>query len=231
MPHRRAIVGTAGLVFHVINRGVRRSRLFDQDADYQSCLTLLSAACERIPLRLLAYCLMPNHFHLVTWPDRDGQLSAFMQWFTATHSKRWHLCRGTTGTGSVYQGRFKAFPVQSDKHFLTVCRYVERNALRAGLVRRAEDWPWSSLAQRLRNCNSVPLEAWPVLQPDCWIDLLNEPEPASEVQRVRRSIVRGAPYGESAWAKRIERDLDLASTTRERGRPRKMTSEVFLRNA
>jgi hypothetical protein len=88
-------------------------------------------------MRLLAYCLMPNHFHLLVWPRADGDLSQFLRWLTVTHTQRWHAHHRTAGTGHLYQGRFKSFPVQSDEHFLTVCRYVERNALRANLVGRA----------------------------------------------------------------------------------------------
>ncbi len=104
-------MGTGGLVFHVLNRGVRRMRLFDRDGDYRDFLEIFSAAQRRTPMRCLAYCLMPNHFHLVLWPRHDGDLSQFMFWLTTAHSKRWHGCHGTSGTGHVYQGRFKSLPV------------------------------------------------------------------------------------------------------------------------
>ena len=218
MSHHRPGAGTSGVIFHVLNRGVRRLRLFDDAGDYQAVLSVLAEARARVPVQVLAYCLMPNHFHLIVRPTADGQLSAFMQWFTATHSKRWHGWRGTTGTGSVYQGRFKAFPVQSDTHFLTVCRYVEQNALRAGLVSRAEDWPWCSLGQRSRKCNTIPTEAWPILQPENWIDLVNFLEPTSEAHQVRRALVKSSPYGDRAWTGRIARDLGLDVSARKRRR-------------
>jgi putative transposase len=219
MAHHRVAIGSSGLVFHALNRGVRRLRLFDSQGDYAACLAVLAEAHQRIPVRLLAYCLMPNHFHLVVWPSEDGQLSKFMQWFTATHSKRWHNCQQTTGTGSVYQGRFKAIPVQGDGHFLTLCRYVERNALNAGLVTRAEDWPWSSLAQRLKNCNAVPLAAWPIPQPADWLGLVNDTDSVLETSQLRRSIARGRPFGERQWAEVTARTLRLPNDSR--GRPRK----------
>uniref|UniRef100_UPI00196B28C2 transposase n=1 Tax=Aquisphaera insulae TaxID=2712864 RepID=UPI00196B28C2 len=93
-------------------------------------------ALARYQMRLLAYCLMPNHFHLLVWPREAGDLSDFMRWLTMTHTQRWHAYHRTVGTGHLYQGRYKSFPVQSVEHFLTVCHYVERNALRAGLVER-----------------------------------------------------------------------------------------------
>jgi len=84
---------------------------------------------------------------LLLWPRADGELSETMRWLTVTHTQRWHAHRNSAGTGPVYQGRFKSFPVQSDEHFLSVARYVERNAVRAHLVKRAEEWRWSSLWQ------------------------------------------------------------------------------------
>ena len=207
-------VGTSGLVFHVMNRGVRRAQLFDSDIDYQSCLVALAAALERHPANLLAYCLMPNHFHLIVSPTADGQLSRLMQWFCATHSRRWHLRNGTTGTGSVYQGRFKAFVVQNDDHFLTVCRYVERNPIRSRLVLRAENWPWSSFADRARPCKMLPLAPWPVDRPPNWNDLINKPEPAHETQRIRRSVVTGVPFGSSFWSERVAATLRVRSNSR-----------------
>jgi putative transposase len=211
---RRIHAGSAGLVFHVINRGVRRSRIFDSDADYQTCLVVLAAAIERHPVRLMAYCLMPNHFHMVVMPTEDGQLSRMMHWFTGTHSRRWHLAKGTTGTGSVYQGRFKAFPVQRDDHFLAVCRYVERNPLRAGLVRSAEAWPWSSLADRARPRPMVNLTPWPVVRPTTWIENINEAHSSNEVGRVRLSIVKGVPFGSQAWSERVANTLGIQATVR-----------------
>jgi len=137
----RALPG--GLCYHVINRGNCRARVFHGEADYRECLKLMAAACERLPLRLLAYCLMPNHVHFVLWPQEDGEVSRWMQWLTTTHVRRHHRRHGTDG--HLWQGRFKAFPIQRDEHLLSVLRYVERNPLRAKLVARAEDWPWSSL--------------------------------------------------------------------------------------
>jgi putative transposase len=81
---------------------------------------------------------MPNHWHLVLWPRKKGELSEFMRWLTVTHTQRWHASHRTSGTGPLYQGRFKSFPIEDDDHLLAVVRYVERNALRAKLVARAE---------------------------------------------------------------------------------------------
>ncbi len=96
-------------------------------------------------MRLLAFCVLPNHWHSVLWPREDGDLSDYMGWLTNTHPRRWHLAHGTVGTGALYEGRFKSYPILEDEHFFTVCRYVERNALRANLVTSPEQWRWSSL--------------------------------------------------------------------------------------
>jgi REP-associated tyrosine transposase len=136
---RHPRIAPAGMVFHVLNRAVNRKRLFESRADYEAFVGVLAAAKARCSLRLLSYCVMPNHWHLVVCPGDDRALSAFGHWLTLTHTHRWRASRGTTGQGPIYQGRFKAFPVESDSHFVTVCRYVERNALTASLVERAED--------------------------------------------------------------------------------------------
>src|SRR6266567_1735105 len=135
-----------GIAYHVMNRAAPGIDLFRHDPDYAAFERTLAQAVTREPgIRLCAYCLMPNHFHLVLWPTADAQLSRFMQWLTMTHAQRWHAHRHTGGRGHLYQSRFKSFPIQADRHFLSVCRYVERNPLRAKLVKRAERWRWSSL--------------------------------------------------------------------------------------
>jgi REP-associated tyrosine transposase len=125
-------------------------------------------------MRLLAYSAMPNHWHLVLWPMEEGQLQRFMHWLTTTHAQRWHAHHRTSGTGPVYQGRYKAVPVTSVDRLLITCRYVERNALQAGLVARAEEWRWSSLWRRCNNCHLGMLHEWPTPVPDGWLDFVNQ---------------------------------------------------------
>ena len=127
------------MVFHVLNRANARATIFEKPEDYAAFERVLREAVDRVEMRVLAYCLMPNHWHLVLWPRRDGDLSKFMGWLTLTHTQRWHAHHRTVGTGHLYQGRYKSFPVQDDEHFLTVCRYVERNGLRANLAPRADE--------------------------------------------------------------------------------------------
>jgi putative transposase len=141
---RTARVAPGGLVFHVLNRGVARMQLFEKPADYQAFEQVLRETLDESSMRICAYTVMPNHWHLLLWPECDGELARFMQRLTITHVRRWQQHRGYAGLGHVYQGRYKSFPVESDEHFWVVARYVERNAQRANLVLRAEEWRWSS---------------------------------------------------------------------------------------
>ena len=216
-----------GLVYHVLNRANGRQRLFDDDGDYAAFERVLHEAHQRIAMRVLAYCVMPNHWHLVLWPYRDGDLSRFMSWLTLTHTQRWHAYQQTVGTGHLYQGRFKSFVVQTDEHFLTVCRYVERNALRAGLVARAEDWRWSSVWQTTYGDTQQQaiVSEWPITRPAEWVAWVNAEEGAAELTRLRQSVVRSQPFGQAEWVTMMIERFGLGSTMRSEGRPRKVLVE------
>ena len=133
---RTARASVANYCYHVLNRGNNRARVFHKEDDFAAFADLLVEAKLRHPMRILAYCLMPNHFHLALWPLGDGDLGRWMHWLLTAHVRRYQ--RHYHSTGHVWQGRFKAFPIQEDEHLLIVLRYIERNALRAGLVERAE---------------------------------------------------------------------------------------------
>ena len=210
-------------MYHVLNRAVARRPLFEKDGDYEAFERVLAQAMREQPTRLLAYCLMPNHWHMVLWPRHEGELSAFVRWLTHTHTMRWHAHYHTSGTGHLYQGRFKSFPLATDDHFYTVVRYVERNALRANLVSKAERWRWSSLWQRQHPESKLAalLHAWPLDEPRDWVDLVNAAQTKAEVEAIRRAVVRGCPFGPESWQKRMAKRLGLEYTLRPRGRPRK----------
>ena len=162
---------------------------------------------------------MPNHFHLILWPHGDGDLSRWMQWLMTSHVRRYHRHYGTSG--HVWQGRFKAFPIEDDEHYLTVLRYVERNALRANLVERAEDWDWTSLKLRRDKVPPEFLVPGPVGLPRNWRQLVNKPLTEAELTALRNSVNRGAPFGSSEWISKTAKKLGLESSIRPRGRPRK----------
>ena len=217
---RIARVAPGGMVYHVLNRGVGRMRLFLSDADYAAWECVILETLPLAPMRICAYCWMPNHWHLVLWPEKDGQLSTFMQRVTNRHTQRWQRAKRRVGYGHLYQGRFKSFPVESDDHFYSLVRYVERNARRAGLVERAEDWRWNSLSQRPASEARIPLSTWPLPRPGRWAQHVNQPQTEGELEAIRRSLRRGRPYGGEAWTERVAHKIGLESTLRPRGRPR-----------
>ena len=211
----------AGGLYHALNRGNSRAAIFHKEADYEAFERILSEGLARYPVQLFCYQLMPNHWHLVLRPTQDGEMSQFLRWVTATHTMRYHAHYHTSGTGHVYQGRFKSFPIQDDAHFLTVCRYVERNALRAELTARAEDWRWGSLWRWQQSVEPVPalLSPWPIPRSPHWLARVNEPLTDRELIALRRSAQRGSPFGDSAWIESTAQRLGLAPTINPRGRP------------
>ena len=196
---------------------------FEKPANYSAFEKVLAEAHKRSGIRIAAYCLMPNHWHLLLWPRSDGELSEVMRWITVTHTQRWHAHRHSSGTGPVYQGRFKSFPVQTDEHFMTVARYVERNAVRAKLVERAEEWMWSSAYRVARQDDKLVefLSPWPMDRPQNWIELLNEPDRASQLDDLRSSAQRGRPFGSEDWIIIVAKQLRLEAALRPRGRPKR----------
>jgi putative transposase len=221
---RRLRQATGGLAYHVLNRAVGRRRLFNRDEDYDAFERVLGEAWERLGTRICSYCVMPNNFHMVLWPRKDAELSEFMRWLTVTHTQRCHAHRRTSGEGPLYQGRFKSFPIEQDPHFLRACRYVERNALRSGLVERAEDWRWGSLWRRQQVADERRIllgpSDWPVSPPRNWTAVVNRAESEEELEALRQCVKRGAPFGEPDWQTRIAAKLGLESALRPRGRPR-----------
>ncbi len=204
---RRPRRATGQFVFHVLNRAIQDLVLFENASDYEAFLRILTESAERIPMRLLAYAVMPNHWHLVMWPPSDDGLSPFMKSLTARHAQQWRLMKGNRGRGAVYQGRFKAIAVQHDIHFLRLCRYVERNPLRAKLVARAEDWPWSSASATACSPNRPTLAPWPLSRPHDWTDQVNTPEPPHLLKRIRTAIQTGRHLGTDSWRATTARQL------------------------
>ena len=185
---------------------------------------MLAEGLARYPVELLAWCLMSNHWHLVLRPLTPDGLARFMGWVGVTHVRRHHEHYHTRGGGHLYQGRFKSFPIQDDFHFRTVCRYVEANPIRAGLVKRAENWAWSSLAPRPAEIGEdawPALSAWPVDRPKDWTKRVNTALPRRTLAELQTSVTRGRPFGDAAWIQGTAKRLGLTHTMRDRGRPKK----------
>jgi putative transposase len=208
-----------GYCYHLINRGNRRARIFHEDADYEQFLALIHRAQARLELPILAMCLMPNHLHLVVQPRDARAVSRWMQWVFTTHVHWSHAKYATTGR--LWQGRFKAFLIQADHHLLTVMRYVERNALRAKLVERAEDWRWGSLAWRSARFAPVALTAPPITLPSYWRALVNEPQTSAELDAIRRCVNRQRPFGDEDWVLARAKELGMEQSLAAIGRPRR----------
>ncbi|OGG44152.1 hypothetical protein A2841_00400 [Candidatus Kaiserbacteria bacterium RIFCSPHIGHO2_01_FULL_48_10] len=217
----RTAVG--GYVYHVLNRANARAQIFDNDKDYQLFESILAEGVEKFEMRMLAYCLMPNHWHLVLYPREEGDLSKFMSWISNTHTRRWHVMKRTIGQGHLYQGRYKSFLCQTDSHFLTLVRYVERNAKKANLVRRAESWKWSSVWRRDAGTKEQKklLAEWPVSLPPHYLSLLNEPQTKAEEEALERSLTKNIPFGTDKWRDVIVKKYGLEQTLRSVGRPKK----------
>jgi putative transposase len=226
MPRAKRIT-FGGYVYHVLNRANGRLRIFRKAGDFLAFEQILAEGIELYSMRLCGYCIMSNHWHLLLWPRSDGDLPEFMRWITLTHTQRFHVSHGTVGIGHLYQGRYKSFPVQSDEHYLTIMRYVEGNPLRAKLVKRAGDWAWSSLA--VRNGTEAPfkLSKGPLKLPSNWDKLVNQIEPEDQLDGLKNSINRGAPFGGSNWIMTTALRMNLESTLRPRGRPKKCTGHAL----
>lgn len=219
---RRPRICPAGVCFHVLNRAVARLPLFEKTEDYEAFERVLAETFEREPLPIFAYAVMPNHWHFVVRPATNHQLSAFFRWLTHTHTMRWHAHHHTQGTGHLYQGRFKTFPIQEDEHLLTVLRYVERNPVRASLCKEAEEWKYGSAWRNVHgDVESRRLLAkWPIPRPRQWRAFVNEPQTEAEVEAIRQSVHRGTPFGSDQWLSQSAARLQLKHTLRPRGRPK-----------
>jgi len=226
---RRLRHSLRGAAFHVMNRAIRRTTIFQRTSDYQAFLRVVREALDKFDdsfkIGILAYCLMPNHWHLVLTCDRIEEISRFLKWTEGTHANRWNGAHGLRGTGALYHARFKAVPVQSNHSILRVCRYVERNPLRKGLVGSAEEWRWSSLFATCNNCHDLPLKQWPIPRPSNWIDLVNTPDNAAELADLRKLLRRSQPVGDPEWQEAVA--PFIGASMRNPGRPRKPVPTPF----
>ena len=216
-----------GYFYHVLNRANGRLRIFKKRDDFLAFERILGEAQERIGMRICGYCIMSNHWHLLLHPCDEGDLSEFMRWLTVTHTMRYHYSHGTAGTGHIYQGRFKSFPVQGNSHLISVLRYIEANPIRAKIVDDSSDYRWSSYGFHTGRPDPDPafdLSRPPVKLPAGWKRLVHRNQQKQQLARVLNSIKRGSPLGNDKWIKKTARELDLQSTINKRGRPPKNTT-------
>jgi putative transposase len=219
---RNARVDIGGEVYHVLNRAVGRSKIFETNNDYKVFEELLAEAKKLIAMRVLAYVVMPNHWHLILHPRHDGDLGLFMHRLTNAHTRRVHADTKTTGTGPLYQGRYKAFIVQNDAHFLTLMKYVERNPVRAKLSNKCGDWRWGSAWRRNHGLvqQQTLIDNAPVPIPkdyERWIDVADR---ETDLGALREAVQKGKPFGNDSWVDRMVNKHSLGSTLRNPGRPK-----------
>jgi len=218
MPRRPRHV-LSGVAFHVMNRAVRGTTLFTTSRDFEALATIFSQGFSDHDIDVISYQVLDNHWHFVVLCDRVADLSAMMHWGEGKHANNWAGAHRARGRGYVYQGRFKAVPVQTNTSLVRVCRYVERNALRKNLVAAAEHWAWGSLYARCNNCNVIPLCEWPIPQPQNWIELVNTPQTEAELADLRKCLNRNQPIGDPDWAKAVAPFVGM--TLKPIGRPKK----------
>jgi putative transposase len=219
MPRLKRIA-KGNIVYHVLNRANGRLRIFKKPDDFEAFERILAEGLELFSMRLCGYCIMSNHWHLVLWPKRDGDLSEFMKWVTGTHSHRWHSAHKTVGIGHLYQGRYKSLPVQNSEYYLTLMQYVESNPKCAGMVQSSRDWPYSSLAIRTGADKPVLLSEGPMELPKRWSDLVDGMD-ESQAQVIETCIQRGRPFGDEKWVSKTAGQLQLESSLKPLGRPGK----------
>ncbi|MDP3645820.1 MAG: transposase [bacterium] len=215
-------VDIGDLVYHVINRSNGRLTIFENKEQYQDFEYLLTEMKELYDMQILAYVIMPNHWHLLLQPKNDGDLSMSMSWLGTTHTRRYHCQTGTIGGGHLYQGRYKSFLVQDDTHLLTVLKYIERNPVRAKIKKHPEDWLWGSAYRRIKGTKKEQklLAESPTPLPRNYRQWITYAEPTEELATVRQSIVKGVPYGGESWTERMIKTYKLESTMRSPGRPK-----------
>ena len=223
MPRPRRADEAEGL-YHALNRGNGRLQIFWKDDDYSAFERILAKELKEYHVSVFSFPLRPNHWHLLLHPNVDGEISRFLHWVTATHTMRSYAHDHTSGEGHVYQGRFKSFSIQDDDLFPTVCRHVERNALRSKLVSRAEQWRWGSLWQWNQKPEpKPPLHcSWPIPRPRGWIERVNPPLTEKELSAVRDSVKRGCSFGDFEGVEPTVKELGLVHLA-PKGRPRVRT--------
>jgi putative transposase len=215
---RSARLAAGNVIYHCMNRSSGGFSMFKKDADYIFFESLLEEGKELIDMRILAYCIMPNHWHLLLYPKNDGDMSDFMHWITTSHVRNYRSATDSVGYGHLYQGVYKSFPVETERYMQTVVRYIEQNPLRANLVKDAKAWRWSSLWRRKHNDKKI-LSDLPIELPSDYLSTINVILNKDIKEKINHSIKRGTPFGPDNWVDDIVKKYGMESTIRKRGRP------------
>jgi len=217
---RQARDVAVGYIYHVLNRGNRKQTVFHKEKDYSVFLELIKIAKEKFPIKIFAYCLMPNHYHFALMPLQVDHLSKWIHWLTTVHARRYHYHYQTSG--HIWQGRFKNIIVQDDHHLDTVLKYIERNPIRAGLVKSAWNWPWSSYRECQGEKLNDLLDEQPVKLQMGWKEFVTSPIETTELDNLRKCIKQQFPYGDEKWKHEVSQQLGIQCFMKPRGRPKKL---------
>ncbi|MEK7113541.1 MAG: transposase [Patescibacteria group bacterium] len=222
---RSARVDVGNEIYHIINRANGRLKIFNKDEDFQLFEQLLYDTKELFDMRILAYCLMPNHFHLVLYPKNDGDMGKFMHRLSNSHTRKVHAITNTNGSGHLYQGRYKSFLVDKENYIIAVIKYVERNSVRAKLTRLCQNWQWGSAWRRTKGTieQKKLLDQKSFKLPDNYLSWINTEDNSETTNIIRRSVKKGIPYGRDKWIDNMVSKYHLESTLKSQGRPRKKT--------
>ncbi len=208
-----------GVPHHVTQRGNRRQLTFFEQSDFQRYKALLRRGCEVHSVRLWAYCLMPNHVHLILEPSDEHSLAKAMGWIHQRYT--WRVNQRMGWRGFLWQGRFWSCPLD-ERHLRASAKYVLLNPVRAGLVERVEQWPHSSLQAHSSGQSDGLVELHPLAAriPD-WSEFLAEPVEREAEHKLRRYSRSGLPLGDESFVRDLERRLGRSLTLRQRGRPKR----------
>lgn len=216
-------------IYHVLNRANARLTIFNKEKDYQAFEKILEEAKDKYLMRILSYQVVPNHWHFVLYPRKSGDLNLFMQWLTLIHTQRWRSHYHPVGYGHLYQGRCKSFLIQRDRYLLQACKYVESNALHAKLVKKAQDWKWSSLWRRKYGNDKQKelLSTWPIEIPSDYLTLVNRTQTKKELEYLRESVSKSRSFDKGSWLDKVIKKFSLEITLRQPGRPKNGTRHLF----
>lgn len=222
------------LYFHILNRGNNKQLTFRDESDYFHYIKLIKRYKEKFNFKLYHFSLMPNHVHFQKEPIKDGDISRIMQRLTLAHTRYFNTKYQTVG--HVWQGRFKSQLIDSDEYFLYCGLYIEANPVRAGLVKKPEDWKWSSYNFYAHGKCDKLIEK--IIDPDpFYIALADEPNKRQELYRARvetvlqesfiknfRDQMNKGIYGSQEFVEKVKKMYGVG-IAKKRGRPRKGESE------
>ncbi len=206
-----------GIPHHVTQRGNRRQQTFFNEDDYQSYLELMGEWCRAKQVDIWAYCLMPNHIHLIAVPKEKEALTLAIGEAHRRYTRRINFREGWRG--HLWQGRFSSF-IMDQNHLLACTKYIEMNPVRAGLVKKARDWPWSSAKAHIRGQDDLLVKVKPLLQVigENWSKFLVDYPKDEEIELLKKHERTGRPLGSTAFVKKVEKLLGLLLEPQKAGR-------------